>query len=172
MIRLRTLAAAAVLALTLTACQPADNSSSSSSGGGTLGGGTGGAPAPTAGNPNPYDNGTDDSCFFKLSPLDTGIATGASIKGTVELYCKVPPQSHSLHLQLQREVNGAWANQADRVWNDIPPNIPVFKLATASCVPGSWRVVVSVHGVSATGKTFTHDGFTGMTKKVDASDCG
>lgn len=168
--RTRTLAAAAVLALTLAGCQ--STASSSGSSGGSSGGSLGGAAAPTGDKPNPYDNSTDDSCFFKLSPLDTGIALGASIKGTVELYCKIPPQSHGLHLLLQREVNGAWANQADRTWTDIPPNIPVFKLTSAPCVPGSWRVVVSVHGISATGKPFDHEGFTGMTKKVDASDCG
>jgi hypothetical protein len=122
--------------------------------------------------PKLQDNGVDNTCAFKLSPPDTGILTGASIKGTVEVFCKIPPQAHKLDLHLQRLVNGGWTDQSSRTWTDIPPTIPMYRLTTASCVPGLWRVVVSVRGVSPTGKPFDHEGFTGMTKKVEPHDCG
>lgn len=147
---------AGALALTLGGCVAPSGGSSGGSGG-----------APQVG-----DNGTNDSCYSQFAPPDTGIGLGASIKGSVQLFCKIPPQTHHLEIRLQREVNGAWTDQNRRQWDDIPPTIPFFRFTTAPCVPGSWRVVYSTWGTSATGKPFQNDGRTSMTKKVEPHDCG
>lgn len=167
-------ALAAALTLVLGGCGGGQAGGSSSSTGGSTGGSSSSGGSSTGGTTGGQigDGGRDNTCEAALNPLDTGILVGASIKATVLTKCATPPQSHLLDVKLQRDVNGRWISQNERSWNDIPGPVAIIpRLVTASCVPGSWRVVVHIEGASASGKPFVID-HTGSIKEVQAHDCG
>jgi len=133
-----------------------------SSGGGMTGGGGG-----VAGGMD--ENG--NSCFFEFNPPDTGIIAGASVKGTVMTKCKTPPRQHDLTLKLQRDVNGVWTDQNTKVISRIPTEDAYPNIISAPCVPGSWRVVVSIVVVSATGIHRDVPETFGIEQEVRPHDC-
>lgn len=159
----------AALALTLGGCGVPSTGGSTSTSGGSSGGSSSGGSSGNGGVIG--DGGRDNTCAVLLNPLDTGINTGASIKGVVHVKCKTAPISHHLEVRLERNVNGRWIPQNARSWDDIPDTVgAVPKLLTAPCVPGSWRVDVLASGRSATGMQFDYT-HTGKVQEVHPSDC-
>lgn len=161
--RIRTLAAAAALALTLAGCHYASNPGSSSGGG--SGGGLGGA-----GDVQGGENATQP-CTATFQPAGdvTGITVGGSIKGTLWVKCTTPPTEHRLTLELQTKVQGGWATRETRIIDKIPGPVSMPMLITTPCIPGDWQLHWAVTGTVA-GKSFAGSA-TGMAYTVKVSDC-
>lgn len=179
--RTRILAVAAILALTLAGCQPADNSSGSSGGssGGNTGGtsgGHGGADAPTSG-PSGAVGNRDYTCEGSFQPTPTGLSAGASIKGSLWVKCPdYQPLDHHVALILEKDLNGTWLPKGERSWDGVPDKPMSIYLLSVPCVPGRWRIHAEIWGTSASGKIFATsttplDRYS-QPKDVSASDCG
>jgi hypothetical protein len=149
----------------------ATTSTSGGSGGSGSGGGTSGGSGGGVGGQSAPPNEGGNTCFGKFNPAPSGIIPGASVKGTLMTVCTVAPQKHQLNMQLQRNLSGNWSDTNTKVIDRIPGPVALPNLITAPCVPGKWRLVISIDGISATGIPW-HVDQTGAEVEIHPNDCG
>lgn len=78
-----------------------------------------------------------------------------SVRGEIWVQCTTPPEQHDVTLQLQRWVDG-WLTVDYEVIKTIPTIYWAPRQVTLTpCVPGNYRLVVDLIGMSSTGVPFT-----------------
>ncbi len=108
--------------------------------------------------------GATECLMTPNAPGEIGDASGIStvylagvysVRGEVWVQCDTPPRQHDITLQLQRWVDG-WRT----VDYELIPTIPGIywvprQVTLTPCVPGNYRLVVDLVGMSSTGIPFT-----------------
>jgi hypothetical protein len=100
-------------------------------------------------------SGTSKDCDVTYA----GIAVvDGLVTDVVRAACDVPPQRHTMQVQIEFEVGGLWVPQGRAVTKSAIPDRAGYTLrAQAPCQQGNYRTHVRVEGIGPQGNPFTFD---------------